>query len=210
VKLIKKGVGGRPAAELQKFLVAPELNRGGIITAKGGCVNLIVPLTLPGKFSLIMRCPIAMSEPKKQWLCPRDNKTYSVDVGHESDWLEALNSFENLYLRSICEGHPGWKRWTATKSMPILRLSITPKAFARCLDLPKLDAQIRELFEASPLPFTSELDHGLSTMGEPDYALHLDSIENRTSENMEPWVRTWFEDSIAFLRHVDLHLSALS
>ena len=153
-----------------------------------------------------------MARNKKEWVCRRTNKTFNdIDSGLDDTWLESLNNFQHLSLRSVCEGHPEGERWTATKSMPILRLSVESSLNARLLhENPPTEHQIETLFSASPLFSTSEIVHGWSDLGPKEYFLHLDAKQNRVSEEMEDWVRKWFEDSIDFLKLVDAYLATLA
>jgi len=66
------------------------------------------------------------------------------------------------------------------------------------------------LFTSSPLASTSTIEHGWSSFDAADYFIHLDGRRHRASAEMEPWVRQWFSDTIAFLRRVDAFISDLA
>jgi len=144
------------------------------------------------------------SSVERDWVCARTGETYSVDAGLEDVWLEALNGFEHLYLRSICEGHIDGDTWTSRKCMPILRLSVIPSLTATLRSAGStLNERISSLFACSPLHTSSTIAHGWSTVGADEYFIHLDAKRDRTSPEMEEWVRDWFSDTITFLQAAD-------
>jgi hypothetical protein len=116
---------------------------------------------------------------QRSWSSVRTGKTYSVDAGLEDTWLEALNAFEHLYLRSICEGHVDGTSFGSRKSMPILRLSVVAHSSSRLKRDDSLGDQIDALFVASPLSATAKLHHGWSDLVPNDYAIDLDAKEER-------------------------------
>jgi hypothetical protein len=141
---------------------------------------------------------------EREWVFKRTGESYSVDLGLEDAWLEALNGFDHLHLRSICEGHPDGSTWASRKCMPILRLSIAPATvIAVKASDSAVDAAVSSQFAASPLSETSTMEHGWSSFDADEYFIHLDSRRHRASAEMEPWVQEWFSDAIAFLRSVD-------
>lgn len=141
---------------------------------------------------------------ERQWTCLKTGETYSVDAGLEDTWLEALNAYDRLYLRSVCEGHVDGTELGSRKSMPILRLSIVP-SFSAALQREDhaVEEQVRSLFAASPLFLTADLQHGWSSFIPDDYFIHLDAKRERSSQDMEPWVREWFREAIVFFQQVD-------
>lgn len=152
-----------------------------------------------------------MDNPIKDWFCARTNETHAVDAGLEDDWLETLNSFQHLYLRSICEGHLNGTRLTATKSMPILRLSVESRLYPAMLAAhPPTEREIEALFNASPLCAASDAWLGWADTGSQEYCLHLDAKRERASDQMEESVRDWFRESIIFLTHVDALLAGVT
>ena len=148
-----------------------------------------------------------MAVSKRLWVCQRTNETYSVDLDLEDVWLEALNGFEHLYLRSICEGHLDGTRLASRKSMPILRLSVS-SSLAGTLRREHSSPQqrIAALFADSPLASAADIEQGWSDFEPDDYFIHLDAKRDRASDHMETWVREWFSDAISFLTHVDAYL----
>jgi hypothetical protein len=148
-----------------------------------------------------------MAVSERQWVCQQTNKTYSVDSNLEDAWLEALNGFEHLYLRSICEGHPDGARLTSAKSMPILRLSVSSNLASTLRREHRSPKQkIAALFADSPLASAADIEQGWSDFNPDDYFIHLDAKKDRASDHMETWVREWFSDAISFLTHVDAYL----
>jgi hypothetical protein len=149
------------------------------------------------------------SHHERNWTCRRTGETYSVDAALEDTWLEALNAFEHLYLRSICEGHLDGTSLGSRKSMPILRLSVVLSSATQLQRESRfLEQQIDALFLASSLSGTTELQHGWSSLIPNDYFIHLDAKQERTSEEMEAWVQEWFRKVIVFLQRVDSALAS--
>jgi hypothetical protein len=158
--------------------------------------------TLSIYFSLDLQMDTAARE--RIWTSPRTGESYSVDAALEDTWLEALNAFQHLYLRSICEGHMDGASWGSRKSMPILRVSVIPSSSTRLQrENHLLEQQIDSLFSASPLSDTTKLQHGWASLVPNDYFIHLDAKRERTSEEMEAWVQEWFREAIVFLQRVD-------
>jgi len=152
-----------------------------------------------------------MENPTKEWFCTRTNDLHVVDAGLEIEWLESLNSFQLLCLTSICEGHLNGHRQFSTKSMPILRV-VVDSALTPNLSVakPAIEEQMEEVFNSNALRLTTQFHHGWSDNGPKQYCLSLDAKKDRTSNQMEEWVRDWFKESITFLRRVDALVATIS
>ena len=150
----------------------------------------------------------AVKNKTKEWINTRTRETHDVDVGLEPQWLESLNTFRHLILRSVCEGHLNGERQFATKSMPILRIVVDSGINAKLSrSNPPIHIQIQAIFDADPLALTTDFWHSWSDVGDKEYCLFLDAKKDRSSDEMEPWVCDWFKDAIAFLGRVDAVLT---
>jgi hypothetical protein len=74
---------------------------------------------------------------------------------------------------------------------------------------PAIEEQIETTFDASALRPTTEFVHAWSDNEPKEYCLYLDAKIDRTSDQMEEWVRDWFKASIVFFRHVDALVALL-
>ena len=94
--------------------------------------------------------------------------------------------------------------------MPILRIVVSSALNAQLLGAdPPVAEQIQKTFDCSVLAPTTDFWHAWSDYGAKEYCLYLDAKKDRTSDEMEEWVREWFGASIMFLRELDALLTAL-